>query len=200
MSWIYVDGQGHQLNSRAGAAYLRAINAGMPHGGVDVFRRPLSEQWKRWRAYLKGGPKAAFPTPHAPHVRGDAFDTHTTGPHGVYAPSKAHTWATKGGEGSDVHVGEKIKLNEFGFVRTVNTGPKRERWHFCYNRARDRWVGKHPKYERLQKALKKAGMKVTVDSSYGPETHRALGQFQRLHGLPVTYVDDAKTWEILNKA
>ncbi len=38
---------------------------------------------------------------------------------------------------------------------------------------------------------------VIPDGIYGPETMRAVSEFQRLHGLPVTGVTDRDTWDAI---
>lgn len=199
MSKIKVDSKGNWMRSDAAMSYYRMVNAGMPRGGIDQFGRSIAEQWQRWRAYRAGrGNLAAYPNKFAPHVRGVAFDTHTT-TGGKYSPSKAHTWLVKGGVGSDVNVGEHIKANEHGYVRTVNKGPRRERWHFAYNAARDKWKGKHAKYLKLQKALREAGCTLDCDGVFGHQTFVVLGKFQKDHDIAVTYIDGPETWSLLNQ-
>lgn len=45
-----------------------------------------------------------------------------------------------------------------------------------------------------------AHFEVIPDGIYGPETVRAVSQFQRLHGLPITGVTDYETWEAIVSA
>ena len=130
-----VDTIGNTMRGDAAAAYLRAIAAGMPTGGVDVFQRTWEEQEAVYDAYLHhGGPVAAKPSWHAPHIDGRAFDTHTTTA-GEYRPSEAHKWLTKGGDGSSKPKnGEKLRSHEYGFRRSVPS----ERWHFEYDPGADK--------------------------------------------------------------
>ncbi|HEY3339017.1 MAG TPA: hypothetical protein VGK18_10980 [Propionicimonas sp.] len=129
-----VDNEGNVMRGDAAAAYLRAIAGGMPRGGVDVFQRTWEEQKAVYRAFLRGtGPRAAKPSWDAPHIDARAFDTHTTTA-GEYRPSEAHTWLTRGGDGSSrPRPGESLRAHEYGFRRSVPS----ERWHFEYNRDQD---------------------------------------------------------------
>ncbi|MFT4109422.1 hypothetical protein [Propionicimonas sp.] len=126
-----VDTAGHVLRGDVAAAYLRAVGAGLPTGGVDVFQRTWDEQAALYDAYLHHhGVVAAAPSWHAPHIDARAFDTHTTGAAGGYEPSPAHSWLSEGGDGSHKPAaGERLRAHEFGFRRSVPS----ERWHFEYN-------------------------------------------------------------------
>lgn len=172
-----VDQAGHTERGDVAAAYLRMLKAGMPAGGVDVFSRTLAEQWAVYRASLKGGNLAAYPTFHAPHVDGRAFDTHTTSA-GRYAPSAAHLWLTAGTDGSkaprltdDRH----MRALEYGFRRSVPG----ERWHFEYNRTLD----KH-RAQDLADRLRLLGCS-------------SVKAFQQLNALDPDGVDGPLTWSAL---
>jgi len=170
-----VDKSGHTLRGDVAAAYLRAIAAGMPTGGVDVFMRTLAEQKALYLASRRRGVIAAYPTWHAPHVDGRAMDFHTTTA-GKYAPSPAFVWATKGGVGSSKpKPGEKLQITPFGFRRSVPS----ERWHLEYDRALD----KHRAAD-LASRLKALG-------------YASLKAFQKANGLDPDGVDGPMTWAAL---
>lgn len=209
-----IDAAGNWLADDAAASYLRMLAAGMPAGGVDVFGRTLAEQWAVYRAYLKGGPLAAYPRATAPHVRGQAIDLHTTTA-GKYAPSAAHLWLTEGGDGSSKpKAGEKLRAHEYGWFRTVPS----ERWHFAYDPARDKHMpgavtypatirkgAKGETVRRLQAALRSAGYRgdlinrvlVGVDGVFGSATERAVKRWQKAHKLTVDGVVGPATWASL---
>ena len=170
-----VDTSGHTLRGDVAAAYLRAIKGGMPKGGVDVFQRSWNEQAQLRDNYLHhGGPLAAKPSWTAPHIDQRAFDMHTTTA-GKYAPSAAHAWACKGGVGSSKpKAGEKLRINEYGFYRSVPS----ERWHFEYKASLD----KHRAAD-LTARLKALGM--------------TLRQFQKSVGLDDDGIDGPLTWSAL---
>lgn len=195
---IKINRKGDWLRKDAAYSYLRMINAGCPQGGIDVFGRHLAQQTKLYALWRAGkGNYAAFPNPRAPHVRGVAFDTHTT-TSGKYDPSAAHVWLTRGGRGSVPSGDEKIRANEFGFFRTVH-GRYKERWHFAYDPAKDGRNGFQSRYFKLQQALQAADYKVMADGVFGLETYTVLGKFQKDHAMPVTYVDGPETWAVLNQ-
>lgn len=176
---MYAIPGGGTLRGDAAASYLRMRAAGMPAGGIDAWSRTYAKQAELRRRYEAGlGPLAAKPNANAPHIKGVAIDLHTTTA-GKYAPSAAHKWLTQGGDGSDVRKGEKIRANGYGFVRTVNTGPRRERWHFAYDPAKDT-KAKADLAARL-KALGHADVKafqraagLAADGKAGPQTWTAL--------------------------
>ena len=170
---------GGTLRGDAAASYLRMRAAGLPAGGIDAWSRTYAQQAELRRRYEAGlGPLAAKPNANAPHIKGVAIDSHTTTA-GKYAPSAAHKWLTQGGDGSDVRKGEKIRANGFGFIRTVNTGPRRERWHFAYDPAKDTKAAAD-----LAARLKALGFKdvktfqrskgLAADGKAGPQTWTAL--------------------------
>jgi len=171
-----VDTAGNTLRGDAAAAYLRAIAAGMPSGGVDVFQRTWEEQEAVYDAYLHhGGNVAARPSWHAPHIDGRAFDTHTTTA-GSYAPSEAHKWLTKGGDGSSKpKKNESLRAHEYGFRRSVPS----ERWHFEY----DRGLDKHRAAD-LAARLTALGF-------------ASVKAFQRSEGLDDDGKDGPRTWAAL---
>lgn len=172
-----VDQRGHTLRGDVAAAYLRALKAGMPAGGIDVFQRTLDEQWAVYRASLRGGNQAAYPTFHAPHVDQRAFDTQTTRG-GKYVPSSAHLWLTHGTDGAKAPRytdDRKMRALEFGFYRSVPG----ERWHFEYNRAFD----KH-RARDLAERLRLLGF-------------ANVKAFQRSAGLDDDGVDGPLTWSTL---
>ena len=49
----------------------------------------------------------------------------------------------------------------------------------------------------LQRALRRAGHRVTVDGRFGPETDMAVTRFQRRHGLDSNGMVDPHTWAVL---
>lgn len=176
---MYAIPGGGTLRGDAAASYLRMRAAGMPAGGIDAWSRTYAQQAELRRRYEAGlGPLAAKPNANAPHIKGVAIDLHTTTA-GKYAPSAAHKWLTQGGDGSDVRKGEKIRANGYGFVRTVNTGPRRERWHFAYDPAKDTKAAAD-----LAARLKALGFKdvktfqrskgLAADGKAGPQTWTAL--------------------------
>lgn len=171
-----VDAAGNRLRADAAASYLRMLAAGMPAGGVDVFSRTMAQQQRLYDLYRAGkGPIAARPSATAPHIDGRAMDLHTT-TGGKYAPSAAHVWLTKGGDGSSKpKTGEKLRAHDYGWRRTVPS----ERWHFEYDRSKD----KHRAAD-LKARLAKLGYKDTK-------------AFQRAHGLTVDGVDGPLTWAVL---
>lgn len=184
MARTVIDAAGHWLAPAPAASYRRMLAQGMPAGGVDCFGRTRAEQQARIDAMHAGGPLAAGL--NGPHVRGIAFDTHTT-TGGRYRPSAAHLWLTEGGDGSDVRAGEHIRANSYGWVRTVNRGRSRERWHFAYNAKLDRWLqpvlrlGSSGAWVRaLQAAL---GVRQT--GLYWTATAAAVRALQAAHGLTV---------------
>ena len=170
-----IDTAGHTLRGDVAAAYLRAIAAGMPTGGVDVFQRTMAEQKALYDRYLHGGSIAAYPTWHAPHVDGRAMDFHTTTA-GKYDPSPAFTWATFGGIGKDKpHAGEKLRINPFGFYRSVPS----ERWHLEYD----------PKLDKHRSADLAARLKALGFAN--------LKAFQKANGLDPDGIDGPITWAAL---
>lgn len=179
-----IDKAGHWLEPGAASSYLRMIAAGMPAGGVDCFGRTKAEQQARIDAMRHGGPLAAGL--NGPHVRGIAFDTHTTTA-GRYAPSPAHSWLTAGGNGADVRPGESIRANEYGWVRTVNRGASRERWHFAYNAKLDRHRQPLLKLGSTGAWVKavQAALGVRQTGLYWTATAAAVRTFQAAHGLTV---------------
>lgn len=170
-----VDAAGHTLRGDVAAAYLRAIAAGMPTGGVDVFQRTMAEQTALYNRYLHGGPIAAYPTWHAPHIDGRAMDFHTTTA-GKYAPSAAFVWAMQGAIGQNKpKAGEKPRIREFGFYRSVPS----ERWHLEYDRALDKY-----RDADLASRLKVLG-------------YASLKAFQKANGLDPDGIDGPITWAAL---
>lgn len=161
------------LRGDAAAAYLRMRAAGMPAGGVAVFSRTYAQQAELRRRYEAGlGPIAARPNRNAPHIKGVAMDLHTSGA-GGYAPSSAHLWLTKGGNGKDRPApGETLQAHAFGWRRTVPS----ERWHFGYDPARD----KHRTAD-LASRLKRLG-------------YKNLAAFQTAKGLKADGTDGPVTW------
>lgn len=179
---------GKSLATMPDASYQRMLAAGMPTGGIDVYRRTMAEQQALYNAYKAGkGPVAAKPSASAPHIRGYAMDAHTT-TSGKYDPSAAHRWLTKGGDGSSKpKAGEKLQCHDYGWRRTVPS----ERWHFGYDVALDKVL-----WRQVQKAL--GGL--TVDGIPGPKTLTALKKWQKKQGLtadgipgPATLAKMAKT-------
>ena len=173
-----VDAKGHTLRGDVAAAYLRAIAAGMPTGGVDVFQRTWADQAALRARYLAGkGPIAAAPTWHAPHIDQRAMDFHTTSSEtGKYDPSPAFLWAMNGAIGQNKpKAGEKPRIREFGFYRSVPS----ERWHLEYDRALD----KHRAADLLVR-LTRLGFK-TVKA------------FQKSAGLDDDGIDGPITWAAL---
>lgn len=172
-----VDTAGHWLRGDAAASYLRAIADGLPTGGVDVFQRTWDEQAALYDAYVHhGGVVAAKPSWHAPHIDARAFDAHTKGTGGAYDPSAAHTWLTKGGDGSSKpKSGEQLRAHEYGFRRSVPS----ERWHFEYKPDLD----KHRAAD-LAKRLAVLGF-------------ASVASFQRSVGLDDDGVDGPYTWAAL---
>jgi hypothetical protein len=170
-----VDKSGHTLRGDVAAAYFRAIAAGMPTGGVDVFQRTWADQQALYNRYLHGGTIAARPSWHAPHIDQRAMDFHT-GSGGKYDPSPAFVWATKGGIGKDKpHAGEKLQITPFGFRRSVPS----ERWHLEY----DRDLDKHRAAD-LTARLKALGIS-------------SVKAFQKSAGLDQDGVDGPMTWAAL---
>ena len=170
-----IDTAGHTLRGDVAAAYLRAIAAGMPTGGVDVFQRTMAEQKALYDRYLLGGSIAAKPTWHAPHIDGRAMDFHTTTA-GQYVPSKAFSWAMRGAEGSSKpKAGEKPRIREFGFYRSVPS----ERWHLEYD----------PKLDKHRSADLAARLKALGFAN--------LKAFQKANGLEPDGIDGPITWAAL---
>ncbi|MCW5954686.1 MAG: peptidoglycan-binding protein, partial [Propionibacteriaceae bacterium] len=169
MAATYIPGQ--SLATMPDASYQRMLAAGMPTGGIDVYRRTMAQQQALYDAYKAGkGPVAAKPSPTAPHIRGYAIDTHTTTA-GTYDPSSAHRWLTTGGDGaSKPKAGEKLRAHDYGWRRTVPS----ERWHFGYDLALDKVL-----WKLVQKAI--GGL--VVDGIPGPKTTAALKAWQKAHGL-----------------
>lgn len=163
-------------------SYLRMLKAGAPAGGVDVWNRTWEQQLAVYNAYLAGkGPVAARPSRTAPHIARVAFDTHTTGKNGAYAPSTFHVWLTKGGSGEAKPAkNEPIRARDYGWRRSVPS----ERWHFQYFLAEDKVL-----WKSVQKAL--GGL--TVDGIPGPKTIGALKAWQSKHGLTPDAIPGAKT-------
>lgn len=50
---------------------------------------------------------------------------------------------------------------------------------------------------KIQRALWKAGYRVTLDGHYGPETDRTVTQFQRKHGIAPDGIVGPQTWNAL---
>ncbi|MBK7823379.1 MAG: hypothetical protein IPJ61_20550 [Tessaracoccus sp.] len=170
-----VDQAGHTLRGDVAAAYLRALKAGMPAGGVDVFMRTLEEQRVLFETARKRGIIAARPTFHAPHVDGRALDFHTTTA-GKYAPSAAFVWAMQGATGSSKpKAGERPRIRAFGFYRSVPS----ERWHLEY----DRDLDKHRAAD-LAERLRLLGCS-------------SVKAFQHLNALDPDGVDGPLTWSAL---
>ena len=170
-----VDKSGHTLRGDVAAAYLRAIAAGMPTGGVDVFQRTWADQQALYNRYLHGGTIAAKPSWHAPHIDQRAMDFHTT-KGSTYDPSPAYAWAMKGADGRNKpKPGERFRLRDFGFYRSVPS----ERWHLEYDRALD----KHRAGD-LAKRLKALGFS-------------SVKAFQKSVGLDPDGVDGPITWAAL---
>lgn len=213
MTTVKVDAAGHWMRADAAASYLRMLAAGMPAGGIDVFGRTLAQQADLYARARERGVTTAPPTPNAPHVRGVAFDSHTT-TGGRYTPSPAHVWLTEGGNGAKRVAGESIRANGYGFYRTVPG----ERWHFAYDPTRDKHMPGAATYPatirkgatgatvtRLQTALRAADyrgdllnrVRLVVDGSFGPATTRAVKRWQKAHGLPADGIVGAKTWASL---
>lgn len=46
--------------------------------------------------------------------------------------------------------------------------------------------------------LGKDGKPLAIDKSFGPNTEYAVGQFQKVHGLDMTYTVNANTWRIIH--
>ena len=175
-STYVINARGHQLRADAAASYLRMLAAGLPAGGVDVFRRTMAQQQALYDAYRAGrGPIAAKPSPTAPHIDGRAMDLQTTRG-GVYTPSAAHRWLTAGGDGSSKpKAGEKLRAHEYGWRRSVPS----ERWHFEYDRARD-----------TKRAADLAARLKALD-------YANVQALQRAHGLTVDGIDGPQTWSVL---
>lgn len=213
MSFEKIDAAGHWLRADAAASYLRMLADGMPAGGIDVFGRTLAQQAALYAQAKARGVVTAPPTPNAPHVRGVAFDSHTT-TNGRYAPSPAHVWLTEGGNGAKRTAGETLRAHEYGWFRTVPS----ERWHFAYDPARDQHMPgkatcpdtirrgmKGESVRRLQSALRAAGYRgdvlnrapVGVDGVFGSGTERAVKRWQKAHRLTADGVVGAKTWASL---
>jgi hypothetical protein len=53
---------------------------------------------------------------------------------------------------------------------------------------------------RIQRALTSLAYPIAIDGILGPDTHRALMDFQRQHGLAVNGLPDAKTLELLYRS
>ena len=213
MTMVKVDAAGHWMRADAAASYLRMLADGMPAGGIDVFGRTLAQQADLYARAHERGVTTAPPTPNAPHVRGVAFDSHTT-TGGRYTPSPAHLWLTEGGNGAKRVAGESIRAHEYGWFRTVPS----ERWHFAYDPARDKHMpgavtypaairkgAKGETVRRLQAALRSAGYRgdllnrvlVGVDGAFGSATERAVKRWQKAHKLTVDGIVGAKTWASL---
>lgn len=185
MTATYVPGK--SLATMADASYQRMLAAGMPAGGIDVYRRTMAEQQALYDAYRAGrGPIAAIPSPSAPHIAGVAMDAHTsTG--GRYDPSPAHLWMAHGGDGSSKpKPGEKLRAHEYGWVRSVPS----ERWHWQYDYARDKVL-----WRLVQTAI--GGL--VVDGIPGPKTLAALKSWQKAHGLAVDGIPGPATLAKLTK-
>ena len=213
MAMVKIDAAGHWMRADAAASYLRMLAAGMPAGGIDVFGRTLAQQADLYARAHERGVTTAPPTPNAPHVRGVAFDSHTT-TGGRYTPSPAHAWLTEGGDGAKRVAGEMIRANDYGFYRTVPG----ERWHFAYDATRDKHMPGVPTYpatirngakgatvRKLQTALRAAGYRgdllnrvlVGVDGEFGPATVRAVKRWQKAHRLTADGAVGPATWRSL---
>lgn len=179
-----IDTAGHWLSPDAAASYLRMIADRLPTGGVDCYGRTPAQQQARIDAMHRGGPLAAGL--NGPHVRGVAFDTHTTTA-GRYDPSPAHLWLTAGGNGADVTAGEHIRANEYGWVRTVNRGASRERWHFAYLPAKDRHRQPLLRLGSVGAWVKavQARLDVRTTGFYGTTTRAAVRAYQAANHLQV---------------
>jgi len=165
----------HKLRGDVAAAYLRARTAGMPADGIDEWMRTFAQQMDRYKAMLRGGPRAAYPTWHAPHIDGRAMDFHTTTA-GKYAPSAAFVWAMKGAVGqSKPKAGEKPRIREFGFYRSVPS----ERWHLEYD----------PKLDKHRGADLAARLKALGFAN--------LKAFQKANRLEPDGIDGPITWAAL---
>lgn len=205
MAYKTVDKKGHKLESNTADAYLRALLLGMPEGGIQVFTRTMEEQRILYNNYkARRGPVAAYPNERAPHIRGVAIDFRTSGPNGQYSPSLAFVWAMKGTTGSkspkQIGKGEYAQLNDFGFIRDVQS----ERWHLRYYRELDKSRAlKNGMYARyigpiLQKKLNEhLGTKLVLDGYVGPKTAAAVVKFQKAKGLAADGIVGTKTWSKL---
>lgn len=177
---VKVDDAGHTLRADFAAAYFRALAAGMPKGGVDVFSRTLAQQKALKAAEAKRGVVTAPATESAPHVSGRAMDLHTTNPKTrKYDPSPAHVWLTAGGRGDlRPQRGEKLRSHRYGMYRTVPS----ERWHFGYLPEKDTTANAD-----LDARLKTLGYTGLTRSS-------RIKAFQVAHGLPADGKAGPQTW------
>lgn len=183
---VKVDDAGHTLRADFAAAYFRALAAGMPKGGVDVFSRTLAQQAALVKVAKRRGVVTAPATESAPHVSGRAMDLHTTNSKtGKYDPSPAHVWLAAGGRGDlRPQKGEKLRSHRYGMYRTVPS----ERWHFGYLPEKDVTANSD-----LDARLKSLGYTELTRSS-------RVKAFQSTNGLSVDGKAGPQTWfALLNK-
>lgn len=201
MSYTSVDAQGHTLRSDAAASYKRLLLAGMPSGGIQVFQRTMAQQQALYDAYKAGrGPIAARPSPTAPHIKQVAMDFKTTGSNGAYSPSSAFAWAMKGTLGSksprQIGKGEYARINDFGWIRSVPS----ERWHLQYYPELDKAANlKRGVYAKHATPIVQTILALKADGFFGPDTEKAVKQFQKSRGLSADGVIGTKTWQELAK-
>lgn len=201
MSFVSVDAQGHTLRSDAAASYKRLLLAGMPAGGIQVFQRTMAQQEKLWEAHQAGrGPVAARPSLTAPHIKQVAMDFKTTGSDGSYSPSSAFAWAMKGTLGSksprQIGHGEYARINDFGWIRSVPS----ERWHLQYYPELDKAANlKRGVYAKHATPIVQTILALKADGYFGPDTEKAVKQFQKSRGLKADGVIGSKTWQELAK-
>ena len=117
-----IDSSGKWLRRDAGLSYKRALRDGMPTGGIvsTGAGRTFAQQMALYVRSKAGGNLAAYPGPKARHMTGIALD--------LTRNSLAQLWAVSGGDPLKVHGGEKLRIHDYGWRRTVPSEP----WHFQY--------------------------------------------------------------------